>query len=87
MIIKNRSKKWLLYLKKWLTSNKIRNRRIKSMNGNGNNSVNSVHWNLGPRFWINKVEDLQLLVDDVQADIFFISEANLWADTPPLMKC
>ena len=54
----------------------------KSINGNGNNSLNIVHWNLGSKFWINKIEEIQLLVDDYGADIYFISESNLWAGTP-----
>ena len=42
---------------KWHTSNKIRNRNISSLNGNGKNTINIVHWNLGPRYWINKVDE------------------------------
>ena len=65
----------------WCISNKLRNKNIKSINGNGKNSINFVNWNLGPRLWRNKVEEIQLLVDDFVPDIAFIAEANIWNDT------
>ena len=67
--------------KNWSLDRKLRNRQIKSINGNGRNSFNLVHWNLGPRHWRNKTDDIQLLVDDLDPDIVFISEANLWQET------
>ena len=63
---------------KWHSSNKMRNKMIKMRNGNGRNSVIIAHWNLGPRFWKNKVEEIQWMVDELKPDIAYISEANLW---------
>ena len=71
----------LLVQDNWSLSSKKRNKKMKSWNGNGTNSINLVHWNLGSRFWHNKKEDIQLLVDDLKPDFTLISEANLWETT------
>ena len=61
----------------WL-SNKSRNRRMKDVNGNGsNNMVSIVHWNTGNRFWQQKTEMIEALIQDKNPDILFISEANM----------
>ena len=59
---------------------KVRNKKVKSRNGNGGiqKSVRLVNWNLGPRKWINKTEDIEHMTLDYQPDIAIISEANLW---------
>ena len=67
----------------WAQAQKIKNRIKKSYNGNNRNSIHVMHWNLGPRFWDNKREDVQHLVDEYKPDYVFISEANLFHDTPP----
>ena len=59
-------------------SNKLRNKRIKCRNGNRNKSIHIVQWNLGSRQWQNKLDEIQLLVDELLTDIAFITEANLW---------
>ena len=41
-----------------------------------------MHWNLGSRFWERKREDIQHLVDQFSPDFLFVSEANLFPDTP-----
>ena len=63
-------------------SNKTRNKLIKQMNGNGKNAISVSHWNLGSKKWTNKRNQIQALVDQNQADIIFISEANLDELTP-----
>ena len=54
----------------------------KAYNGNIGKCVNIMHWNLGSRFWEKKREDIQHLVDQHKPDYLFISEANLFHDTP-----
>ena len=44
-------------------------------------TLNVIHWNLGPRHWKNKVQDIQLLVATHKPDLAFLSEANLYPDT------
>ena len=58
------------------------NKLIKQQNGNGRNSLIICHWNLGSKLWKNKVNQIQALVDQNNADIIFISEANLDETTP-----
>ena len=60
-------------------ASKIRNKLVKIKNGNINKSIKSIHWNLGSRFWDNKSEDIQYLVDEIKPDLAFISEANLFS--------
>ena len=66
------------FLPKWYKQNKTRNKEIKSENGNGKKSINIVHWNLGSRFRENKVDYIQLLEDEFNPCIAFISESNYW---------
>ena len=47
----------------WSTDAKTRNSKMKAYNGNGRTCVNIMHWNLGPRRWDNKRDDVQLVVD------------------------
>ena len=58
-------------------SRKQRNKAIKQQNGNGKNTISVCHWNLGSKKWKNKRNQIQALVDLNQADLIFISEANL----------
>ena len=55
---------------------------MKSYNGNGGKCINVMHWNLGPRYWEKKRDEIQLLVDQHSPDYLYISEANLFQDTP-----
>ena len=64
-------------------SRKLRNKLIKQLNGNGKNSFSVCHWNLGAKKWKNKRNQVQALVDHYQADLIFISEANLDESTKP----
>ena len=64
----------------WFISSKSRNKKIKSKNGNGTEKVKTlkvVNWNLGPRLWVNKVDDLNHMIQDYKPDIAIISEANI----------
>ena len=63
-------------------SNKEMNKLIKQQHGNGKNSLIICHWNLGSKKWKNKLNQIQALVDQNNADLIFISEANLDEMTP-----
>ena len=44
-------------------SNRLRNRRIKSINGNGMKGIVKIlHWHLGARFWHRKRADIEALI-------------------------
>ena len=60
-----------------LFSNKDRNSRIKSYNGNRLNLLKIAHWNAGNSKWETKRIEVEALVLQKQPDILFISEANL----------
>ena len=61
-------------------SQKIKNQKQRSYNGNRLNQLKIVHWNLGARQWRNKQTDIEVLLTDYKPDICFITEANLWDD-------
>ena len=61
-----------------LLSNKDRNSRARSYNGNRLNLLNIAHWNAGNSRWETKRTELEALVLQKQPDILFVSEANLW---------
>ena len=63
-------------------SNKMRNKFVKQVNGNGKNSLLISHWNLGSKKWTNKRNLIQAQVDTDKPDLIFISEANLDELTP-----
>ena len=42
-----------------------------------------LHWNLGARKWHNKLDDIQILLNDCKPDLCYISEANLWDGLEP----
>ena len=64
---------------------RVRNSRMKSYNGNGRSCVTVMHWNLGPRRWDNKTDNVQLLVDQHKPDILYVSEVNLYNEIPDHM--
>ena len=59
---------------------------MKITNGNIGKSFKIVHWNLGSRYWDKKTEDIQHLVDELNPDITFISEANLFKGLLPHLR-
>ena len=68
--------------RRWAVNSKVRNKIIKSTNGNGtNNTIKLVNWNLGPRKWVNKTEDIEHMTLDFKPDMAIISEANLGHST------
>ena len=65
----------------WAMSSKRRNKHAKSTNGNGRrqeSNLKIISWNLGPRNWINKIDDICHLMSDFEPDIAVLSEANLY---------
>ena len=69
-------------MKLLLISSKLKNRRIKTQNGNGKCRQNFtvLHWNIGSRFWPKKLTEIEAATLQYQPDIFAISEANLHRD-------
>ena len=77
------SSKWMEGVTKMemLLSNKERNKRVKSKNGNGQNKILKLyHWNIGSRQWQRKIEDIEMLILEKDPDIFIVSEANLMSE-------
>ena len=64
-----------------LMTHKLWNRIQRAMNGNRVNQLKIVHWNVGPRLWKNKLDDIEALLTEFTPDLCFISEANLWQGT------
>ena len=67
-----------------ILTRKLRNKNIKMKNGNGNkqNILKISHWNIGAKQWPKKVEEMELLVQETEPDLLFVSEANLLKNTP-----
>ena len=63
-------------------SSRLANKRIRTVNGNRVNNMKIVHWNLGSRRWENKTDDIEALINEMEVDMCFISEANLWSEVP-----
>ena len=66
----------------WSKSSRLRNKIIKSSNGNGKEKINNlkiINWNLGPILWVNKVDDIFHMVTDLVPDVAIISEANIYS--------
>ena len=61
-----------------LLSAKIRNRIIKSKNGNRVPSIKIIHWNVGTKLWTNKKTEIEALLLQEKPHMCFITEANLW---------
>ena len=70
-------------MKLWSMSQKLQNKSMKMYNGNVKKCISVMHWNLGSRHWDSKRDDIQLLADQMSPDYLYISEANLFHDTPP----
>ena len=67
-------------------SMKVKNKRVRSCNGNIGKAVKLIHWNLGSMYWDKKVINIQELVDDMNPDAIFISEANLFDGLEPHLR-
>ena len=63
-------------------SGKVRNNRMRAINGNSLNQLRVIHWNLGSKLWNNKLDEIEMVLADKKPDLFFVSEANLWQDLP-----
>ena len=63
--------------------NKLRNRRMREVNGNSFRKVLTVvHWNTGNKFWQRKREMVEACIQEKNPDIIFISEANMMSTVP-----
>ena len=63
----------------WLTS-RVRNKVMKVKNGNRGHlkqNIRLYHWNMGHSWWEAKILEIQAVVNEVDPDLMFISEANL----------
>ena len=60
-------------------STKDLNREARSRNGNGTtrSNITIMHWNLGSKRWIRKMDELEAVTIQYRPDIFAVSEANL----------
>ena len=67
-------------------SSKLQNKLQHMKHGNRTTNYRIGHWNAGGRLWSNKILDLQLLLEEHKPDACYISEANLWEDTPQHMR-
>ena len=59
-------------------THKKMNKLQKIRNGNRVEQLKIIHWNLGSKLWCNKLEDIELLLNEFKPDLCYISEANLW---------
>ena len=59
-------------------SNKIRNKMTKIKNGNILRDIKISHWNAGSKYWKNKIEEIQYLLDTNNREILLVSEANVY---------
>ena len=53
-------------------------------NGNGKDKMTPlkiIMWNVGSKFWFNKVDNLNHMIMDINPDLAVISEANLQSTT------
>ena len=78
--LKNEMYAWI-YNFSWVLSNKMLNKKVKIVTGNGRKSINISHWNLGARQWPRKILEIRHFLTERTPDIFIITEANLLADT------
>ena len=52
------------------------------VNGNrkeGRKSLKIVHWNGGAKFWTNKTEHIECMINELRPDLMFVSEANIFS--------
>ena len=76
------NEKIFLQIQKWALTNKDRNKKVKTYNGNRKTSINIMQWNLGSKHWFRKRDEIQLLVDEQSPYFVFITDANLFSDNP-----
>ena len=77
-----------IIVKKWSLRHRDRNKLVKILNGNRTKkSLKILHWNIRSRFWINKQEEIQCVVDEQDPDIMFVTEANLFKEDPNHRIC
>ena len=72
----------------WSEGRKRRNKRVKCTNGNGNRdktSLKILQWNLGSKHWQKKRDTIQAMADELDPDIFIVTEANLFNDAPDIL--
>ena len=69
--------------KTWSPSNKNRNSTVKQYNGNiKTNNLKIMQCNLGNKNWSNKITEIQTIINELNPDICFVTEANLHNSTP-----
>ena len=61
-------------------SGRIRNILQRASNGNG--ALKIIHWNAGLKHWERKIIELEILISELDPDLFYVSEANLFDSTP-----
>ena len=61
-----------------LFSNKVKNKAMKSYNGNIKTTINVIHWNMGNTYWIHKTDEIEAAINEYSPDLFYISEANIF---------
>ena len=71
-----------------MQSNKIRNKRAKTYNGNRaiRNVIKITQWNMGYNRWENKRVDIEVLTQEKTPDLLFITEANLFDTLPEYQR-
>ena len=69
-------------------SNKQRNRRKSTYNGNRivRNIIKLSHWNAGNAKWENKQTEIEALLMDKSPDLLFVTETNLWDSVPDYQR-
>ena len=64
------------------TSNKLQNKTMHTMNGNKGHSLTIAQWNMGPARWHKKRNEIEAFLQTIKPDLFFITEANFFTNTP-----
>ena len=62
----------------WKPSHRLKNKKVKIVNGNIKNTLKVTHCNIGNKFWVRKVTEIQNILQTRQSDILFVSEANIF---------
>ena len=63
---------------------KITNSKIRAVHGNRTQCFRVIHWNLGSKHWTKKLVEIEGLLNEKKPELCFITEANLWVNTPPM---
>ena len=67
----------------WGKSNKVKNKIMHAANGNRTNKILKIfQWNMGSRAWTKKQDEIQLIIDEINPDLMYITEANIYKDDP-----